>query len=175
MVFGSRPADPYGWKDKGEDLAFAQDTSSSGRFVQQWKLRMMTQKAALKEIANSRLRKLLALNKSSTCTDTQIGDAVLFYKAQSRKSAPQWWSPTLISDIDETGATVKFHSQDSKVARFCARKRGEEKEVGENELDSARDSVSQGRACTRAGLHFTREDLMWGGIWRGAGRMGIPR
>ena len=43
----------------------------------------MAQEAALKEIANSRLRRLLAFTKSFTCADVKIGDAVLFHKAQS--------------------------------------------------------------------------------------------
>ena len=47
LVFGPNPADLHGWGDRDEDLAFAQDTSLSGQFVQQWKLRMMAQEAAL--------------------------------------------------------------------------------------------------------------------------------
>ena len=50
MVFGSNPVDLYAWEGKDEDLAFAQDTSLSGQFVQQWKLRRMAQEAALKEL-----------------------------------------------------------------------------------------------------------------------------
>ena len=39
--------------------------------------------------------------------------------------------------IDQTGATVNFQSQISEVARFCARKTGEEKDVVEAESDPA--------------------------------------
>ena len=94
---------------------------------------MMAREAALKEIADSRLRRLLAFNKSSNCTDIKIGDAELLYKAERRKSAPQRWGPALIFDIDGTGVTVKAQSHIFKVARFCAR----EAEL-EAELDPAR-------------------------------------
>ena len=96
---------------------------------------MMAQEAALKEIADSRLRRLLAFNRSLTCTDAKIGCAALFYKARSKKSAPRRRGRALISDIDETGAAVAFQSQISKVARFRVRGRGEEKDVEEDELD----------------------------------------
>ena len=107
MVIGPNPAGVYGWEDKDEDLTFAQDTSKSGQFAQQWKLRIMAQDAASKEIANSRLRKVLAYNESFTRTNVKIGDAVIFYKAQKKKSAQRRRAPTLILDIDEAGATAK--------------------------------------------------------------------
>ena len=50
---------------------------------------MVAQEAALNEIANSIVRRLPAFNKTFNCTDTKIGDAVLSYKAQSKKSAPR--------------------------------------------------------------------------------------
>ena len=74
-------------------LAFAQDASSSGQFVQQWELRMMAQGAALKEIANSRPRRLLAFNKSFNYADIKIGDSVLVNMAQSKKITPRWMGP----------------------------------------------------------------------------------
>ena len=44
LVFGSNPADRYGWRDgKDGGLLFAQDTPPSGQFAQQWKLRVMAQ------------------------------------------------------------------------------------------------------------------------------------
>ena len=110
MVFGSNPVDLYGLGEKDEYLMVAQDTSLSGQFVKRWKLGVMAQEAALKEVANSTLRRLLASNKSSTCTDVKIGGTALFYKAQSKKSAPRWRGPALISDTDETGVTAKFQS-----------------------------------------------------------------
>ena len=46
MVFGSNPAVLFGWEDKDGDLLFAQDTSRTGQFAQQWKLRRMAQEEA---------------------------------------------------------------------------------------------------------------------------------
>ena len=76
--------DLFGWGDTGEDSLFAQDTLVSGQSVQQWTLRMTTQEAALKEVANRRLRRLLALNKSFHRTDVGIGD--LFFLLKSCES-----------------------------------------------------------------------------------------
>ena len=66
----------------------AQGTPLPGQLAQQWKLHMMEQEAALKQIATSRLRRLLARNESFTCTDGKIGGAVLSDKAQSKEGAP---------------------------------------------------------------------------------------
>ena len=85
LAFGSNPADNFGWGDEDEDL-FAQDTSLSGQFVAQWKLRMMAQEAALREIANSKLRRILAFNNSFGSADVRVGGEVLFYKALSGKA-----------------------------------------------------------------------------------------
>ena len=90
MVFGSNPADNFGWCREDGDLLFAQDTSPSGQFVAQWKLRMMAQEAASKEIANNELRRISAFNNSFDGADARVGDEVLSYKAPSRKSAPCW-------------------------------------------------------------------------------------
>ena len=76
MVFGSNPVDFCGWEDGDEDLLFAQDSSLAGQFVQQWKLRTRAQEATLKEVANSKLRRLLARNKTSNCAEIDVGDMV---------------------------------------------------------------------------------------------------
>ena len=65
--------DLYGWGDSEDDLLFAQDTSISGQFAQQWQLRIRAQEAAPKEIANSKLRRLLAHNKTFDCVDVKSG------------------------------------------------------------------------------------------------------
>ena len=72
--------DRCGCDDADEDLLFVQDTSISGQFVQQWLLRIRAQKAALKEISDSKLRRLLAYNKTVGCVDIKVGDLVLSYK-----------------------------------------------------------------------------------------------
>ena len=69
MVFGSNPADLFGRDDSEEDLLFAQDTSLAGQFVNQWKPRMRAEEATLKEVANIKLRRLLAYNKLAQAGD----------------------------------------------------------------------------------------------------------
>ena len=58
MVFGSNPLDLFGRGDAGGDLMFAQDTSLAGQFVQRWKLRIRAQEATLKDVTDSKLRRL---------------------------------------------------------------------------------------------------------------------
>ena len=60
LVFGSNPAELYGWDDQEGDLLLAQDTSVLGQIAQQWQMRMMALGAALEEVANSKLSRLLA-------------------------------------------------------------------------------------------------------------------
>ena len=69
IAVGSNPADNFGWGEEDEDLLYAQDTSLSGQFAAQWKLRMLAQKAALKEIANGKLRRILAFKNSLDSVD----------------------------------------------------------------------------------------------------------
>ena len=61
------------------DSDFGQDTSTPGQSVQRWKLRMMAQSAALREIANSESRWLLDRNKSLDCADANAGGSVIPY------------------------------------------------------------------------------------------------
>ena len=121
LVFGSKPEDNFGWGDEDEDLLFAQDTSLPGQFVAQWKLRTMAREAALKEIANSQQRRILAPKNSFDSVGVQVGDEVLFYKAPSRKSAPRWRGPARVLLLDESGATLSFQGQTFKAARRCMR------------------------------------------------------
>ena len=55
FVLGSNPVDPFGCGGNDEDLLFAQDASLPGQFGQQWKLRILPQEAALKEVASRKL------------------------------------------------------------------------------------------------------------------------
>ena len=104
-----------------------------GQFAQQWKLRLRAKEAALKEDANVKLRRLLLYDKSLDCADFAIGDSVLFYEAQNRRSSSRWRGPADFLDIDETGATGTLQSQTFKVARYCARKGLDEKDVHEDD------------------------------------------
>ena len=137
IVFGANPADLLGREDKGEDLTFAQNTSLSGQFAQQWTLRRTQQEAALAVVANSKLRRLV-YNKSCNCADVKIGDTPLLFKTTNRESPPRRRGPTLILAIDETGVTVKFRPQTFKVARFCVGAEVEAKHAEDAELDPLR-------------------------------------
>ena len=131
MVFEPNSADLFGWDDTDEDLIFTQDTSLAGQFVQNWKLRMRAQEAALNAVAKSKLRRLLAYSKSFTCPDIALRDSVLFDKATDRRSSPRWRGAAGILDIDGTGAAATFQNQTFKAARYCVRMRTEEKDAHE--------------------------------------------
>ena len=45
---------------------------------------------------------------------------------------PKWRGPVCVLDIDETGVTARYPSQTFRAARYCARRREDEKEVGSN-------------------------------------------
>ena len=78
MAFGCNPADSFGWGGNDEDMLFSQDKSLTGQFVQQWKVCLRAGLAALKEVANSELRRLLAYDASIYCAESAVGDSVFF-------------------------------------------------------------------------------------------------
>ena len=129
MVSGSNPVDLFGCAGGDEDMMFAQDASLAGHFTQQWKLRAKAQEATLKDIAKSKLRRLLARNKTPNCAEIDVGDMAIFYKAQNRKSSLRWGGPAKVQEIDETGVTVSFQIQHFKVARYYVGKRMKDSEV----------------------------------------------
>ena len=96
---------------------------------------MMARGAALREVAKSKLCRLLARNKTFNCAGIKVGDSVLFYEAPHRKSQPRWRGPASILDIDETGVMVKHQTQSFKVARYCVRKQVKEYSVGSSAGD----------------------------------------
>ena len=79
---------------------------------------MTAQEAALKELANGKLRSLLAYNKSSKCSDVKIGDAALFRKSAKEKSTPRRRGRSEI--LDFSVANIQGG------AIFCARDGGGE-------------------------------------------------
>ena len=147
MFFRLIPADLFARVGQDEDLIFAQDTSLASQFVQQRKLRMRAQEGTLKEIADSKQRRLLARNKTINCPNVAAGDSALFYKAQSRKSSPRWRGHAKILDIFDTGVTVSLQSQTFKVARYCVRKRQKETDATDKKW---RNSLHRG--CPWVGL-----------------------
>ena len=46
-----------------------------------------------------------------------------------KKSNPRWRGPAKILDIDESGVALTFQSQTFKVARYCVRRKVEEKDL----------------------------------------------
>ena len=96
---------------------------------------MMAQGAAFGDLARNKLRGLLAYDKSLKSTDVQSGDTTLSYRSANRKSTPRWRGSANFLVIDATWAAVKFQSQTSKVAPYCARKKVEERDVEDAELD----------------------------------------
>ena len=122
--FSATPVDLSGWDAKGEDLLSAQDTSLTGQSAQE---------AASEDVASSKLRSLLACNKSFKCTGVQIGDAALFYPAANRKSAPRRRGLATILGVDGTCVTFEPQCQTFKVARYRVRKKVEEKDAEEAE------------------------------------------
>ena len=90
----------------------------------------MAQEASLKEVAYSKLRRLLAYNESFKSTDLQIGDTALFYSSAKKKSLPRQRAPAKILDVHETRATVKFQSQTHIVARREQKEKCKRREKG---------------------------------------------
>lgn len=120
---------------------------------------MMAPEAAFKEVANRKLRRLLAYSGSFDCSFVKIGNSVLFYGAANHKSAPRRSSPAKMSDIDGTGATAKFQSQTFKVARACAMKKMEPQDAGELERNPASAASDTGGEAPLADLGESRKNV----------------
>ena len=101
---------------------------------------MLAQDAVPKEIANSKVRRLLARNHSYECTDAKVGDSALFYKIVGRRSAPRWRGPTVFLDIEGAGVAAKFQGQGFKVAMFCTRRIVDPEDAGAAEWKPAPNS-----------------------------------
>ena len=87
-----------------------------------------------------------------------IGNTALLFKTAGRTSAPRRRAPAKNLDIDGAGALAKLLSQTCKAARFCARGKVEEKDVGDAE-------------CEPLGQLY--ESWMWRARWMWMGRTGI--
>ena len=152
MVFGSSPGGAFGRDDRDEDFFFLQGTSLSGQFAQQREVRMIAQKAALEEVANSELRRLLARNMSFNCTD--VPDTPTFYKTANRLSTPRWRAPATIPDIDDAETTAKFQGQSPESARYSVRKGMEGGDVSEADWNPA-----PGTMCPWNGSPFEDSEI----------------
>ena len=110
---------------------FAQETSLSGQFAQQWKRRVFSQEDAPTEAADRKLRRPVAHNRSPNSADVTDGDSVHVSKAVNRKSAPRRRGPAAILEIDETGATDKFQTKTFDMAPRCVRRQVDPKGVSD--------------------------------------------
>ena len=72
---------------------------------------------------------------------------MLFRKVVNRKRITRRRGPAEMLDIGETGATAKFQSQGPEVARYCVRKKVEEKDVEDAELDSPQTRTGSSEAA----------------------------
>ena len=125
MVFGPNPVDLCVWRDDDSDSESAQDLSISGHCAHLWKLGMMTQEATLKGTADSKLRRLLARNKSSRGPDVSAGGLGSVLRADGEEKCAKVaqsscrarhlreWRHSEIPGAELPGVTVKFrgHSQ----------------------------------------------------------------
>ena len=113
-----------GYSTYREKKPSARDASLAGEFAQQWKLRMLAQGATLRGAADGKMRRLSAISRPPNFTDVEIGVSAFFLRR-------------FFVDIDRTGSTVKLQSATFQVARYCAQKRAEEKDVREAEWSPA--------------------------------------
>ena len=84
MVFGPSPLDLCRWDGRDEDLFSAKDTSPIRTIRTAAETSRGGAETALKDVANSKLRRLAAYHKASNFADFAIGDFVQFYKTANR-------------------------------------------------------------------------------------------
>ena len=65
---------------------------------------------------------------------------MLLYKTPNRKGAARWRGPAKILGIYETGVTAKSQSQYLYLARYCIRKKAEEKDATKANWNIAKDT-----------------------------------
>ena len=109
-------------------------------------------KAAPKEIANSKLLRILAFNNSFDSVDVGVGGEVLFCKAPPRESAPRWRGPAKALLLDESGVTLSFQGQTFKVARHCVRLLNRKPRVVKSSATSV-DPLPLGKYQNRLRIH----------------------
>ena len=93
------------------------------------------------EIAERKVRRILAFNNSFDSASVRVGDEVLFYEAPPRQSAPRWRGRAKVLPLDESGATLSFQGQTFKAARHCVRKKVRASVESEASLEDAFDDL----------------------------------
>ena len=79
MAFVSSPEALYSWQDTDADLDFEQHASISSQITPKWKLRVMAREATSREMATSKLRRILDRNRTRERTGLVIGDSMILY------------------------------------------------------------------------------------------------
>ena len=92
---------------------------------------MMAECPASKEVANIKLRRLLAYNESLGGADARVGYSARRYKTSNRGSTLRRRGPAKILDIDDAGVTVEFRKRAIWAARFRSRTTVDAQDVGE--------------------------------------------
>ena len=90
----------------------------------------MALEATSKGSANSKLRRVLANNRTFRRAGIEVGDSVCFREQVGRKSAPESRGHAVIPDFDEPDLTSKLPRQTFKVARYCESRLRASTEVG---------------------------------------------
>ena len=90
---------------------------------------MRAQEAALKETANSKLRRLLAYNKSFSCADIAVGDTLLLYKTSPPGKArhvgadqQKFWTSTKEASLFKSRANPSTWSATAYARNWDRRK-----------------------------------------------------
>ena len=100
----------------------------------------MAQEAALKEVAYSKLRRLLARHEPFDCADVKLPVSALFLTVSFRESAPRLRGPAMILDIGDAGRPAKPQCPLIKVARYSAMRKAGAKDAGEADRSPASES-----------------------------------
>lgn len=91
-VFGL-PDGSYARQEHDSYVDFVKNTSASGQFAQQWKLKEKAREATLEKTANNKLRRGVAPRKTFQRAEIAPGGSVICYERIGRGIAPEWRGP----------------------------------------------------------------------------------
>ena len=106
--------DSYTRKDDDSNLDSVYDTSTSGQFAQQWKLRALAQGATLKEIAKIRLRRFVLRNGTPECTNAHAAGPIIRYELFGREPSAKRRGPAEASEMESAGSAEMFQTHVSR-------------------------------------------------------------
>ena len=93
MFFGANPVDLYMRKGNDDEQACLRQSPGGGQAVQQRGLRILPQEATSKEMADSKLRRPTAYNRTVQRPEIVAGGPIVFYKQIGRESSSQTARP----------------------------------------------------------------------------------